>query len=81
MKHMYVDFLFTSIPLGKTIDFILDEIYVQKKLEGFCKKSVFEKILTKLCKDCIFFADGRVIGEFDTCPMREPISVVIFSIF
>ena len=38
-----VDLLFTIIPLGKTIDFILDEIYFQKKLEPFCKKSVFKK--------------------------------------
>ena len=35
-----VDSLFTSIPLGETIDFIVDEIYILKKLEPFCKKSV-----------------------------------------
>ena len=38
-----VDLLFTIIPLGETIDFILDEIYFQKKLEPFCKRSVFKK--------------------------------------
>ena len=38
-----VDLLFTIIPLGETTDFILDEIYFQKKLEAFCKKSVFKK--------------------------------------
>ena len=38
-----VDLLFTIIPLGETTDFILDEIYFQKKLEPFCKKSVFKK--------------------------------------
>ena len=37
MKNIYVDLLFTSIPLGETIDFILDEIYVQKKLESFLR--------------------------------------------
>ena len=46
-----VDSLFTSIRLGETIDFILDEVYVRKKLEPFCKKSVFKKLLNKLCKD------------------------------
>ena len=35
-----VDSLFTSIPLGETIYFIVDEIYIWKKLEPFCKKSV-----------------------------------------
>ena len=43
-----VDSVFTNIPLGERIDFILDEIYVQKKLELFCKKSVFKKLLNKL---------------------------------
>ena len=38
-----VDSLFTSIPLGQTIDFLLEETYVRKKLEPFCKKSVFKK--------------------------------------
>ena len=32
-----VDSLFTSIPLGETIDFILDKIYVRKRLDPFCK--------------------------------------------
>lgn len=39
MKKVYVDLLFTSIPLGKTIDLIIDKIY----FEGFCQKSVFKK--------------------------------------
>ena len=38
-----VDSLFTSIPLGETIDFILDEIYVRKKLEPFCYEISFQK--------------------------------------
>ena len=42
--------LFTSILLGETVDFTLDEIYVRKKFEPFCKKSVFKKLLNKLCK-------------------------------
>ena len=55
-----VDLLFTSIPLGEKIDFILDEIFIQKKLQPFCKKSVFKKLLNKLCKGCTFL-DGRLI--------------------
>ena len=76
-----VDSLFTSIPLGETIDFILDEIYVRKKLEPFCKKSVFKKLLNKLCKGCTFLADGKLIRQVDGCPMGGPISVVLSNIF
>ena len=76
-----VDSLFTSIPLGETIDFTLDEIYVQKKLEPFCKKSVFKKLLNKLCKGCTFLVDGKLIRQVDGCPMGGPISVVLSNIF
>ena len=43
-----MDSLFTSILLGEKIYLILDKIYVRKKLEPFCKKSVFKKLLNKL---------------------------------
>ena len=76
-----MDFLFTSIPLGETIDFIVDETYVQKKLEPFCKKSVFKKSLNKLCKGCTFLADGRLIRQVDEYLMGGPISVVLSNIF
>ena len=76
-----VDSLFISILLGETIDFILDEIYVRKKLEPFCKKSVFKKLLNKLCKGCTFLADGKLIRQVDGCPMGGPISVVLSNIF
>ena len=76
-----VDLLFTSIPLCETVDFILDEIYVRKKLESFCTKSVFKKLLNKLCKGCTFLADGGLIRQVDGCRMGGPISVVLSNIF
>ena len=63
-----VDLRCTNIPLGE-IDFILDEIYVRKKLELFCEKSVFKKLLNKLCKGCTFLADDRLIRQVQGCPM------------
>ena len=76
-----VDLLLTSIPLGETIDFILDKIYVRKKLDPFCKKWVFKKLLNKLYKACTFLADGRLIRQVDGCAMDGPISVVLSNIF
>ena len=75
-----MDSLFTSIPLEERIDFILDEIYVQKKLELFCKKSVFKKLLNKLWKVCIFLANGRLIRQIDGCPMGGPFPLIIFCV-
>ena len=76
-----LDSLFAGIPLGETIDFILDEIYVRKKIEPFCKEPVFKKLLNKLYKCCTFLADGRLIRHVDGCPMGGPISVVLSNIF
>ena len=73
MKNMY---LIVWI-LDETIDFILDEIYIQKKLEPFCKKSVFNNLLNELCKDCTFSVDGRLIRQNDRCPIGDWISVVL----
>ena len=68
-----VNSLFTSISLGETIDFILDEIFFRKKLEHFCKKSVFKKLLNKLGKGCTFLTDGILIRQDDECPIGGPI--------
>ena len=56
-----VDSLFTSIHLDETISFILDEIYVRKKLEPF-----FKKLLNKLCKGFTFLANGRLLIRHKT---------------
>ena len=76
-----VDSLFTSIPLSETIDFIIDEIYVWKKLEPFCKKLLFKKLLNKFCKGCIFLADAKLIRQVDRCPVGGTFSVVLSNIF
>ena len=76
-----MDSLFTSIPLGESIDFILDDIYVRKKLEHFCKKSVFKKLCNKLYKGRTFLADGRLIRQVDGYLIGGPISVVLSIIF
>ena len=73
--------LFSSIPLGETIDFIIGEIYVRKKLEPFRKKSVFKTLLNKLCKGGTFLADGRLIRQVHGCPTDDPISVALSNIF
>ena len=76
-----VDSLFTSIILVETIDFILDKMYIRKKLGPFCKKLVFKKVWNKLRKGWTFLADGRFIRQVDGCPGGGPTSVVLSYIF
>ena len=39
-----VKFLFTSIPIKKTIEYIIHKIYTDKDVEPMCKKSIFKKL-------------------------------------
>ena len=55
-------------------------LWIKKKLEPFCKKSVSRKLLNMLCKDCFFFAYGTLIRKIDGCSMRGPISAVLSNI-
>lgn len=43
--------LFTNIPLKDTIHSICEEIYIHKKVEPICKKSIFKKLLYKLTRE------------------------------
>ena len=77
-----LDSLFTCIPLSETTDFIIDIIYVWKKLEPFCKKLVFKKLLNNFCKGCTSLADAKLIRQVDGCPMGGPsFSTVLSNIF
>ena len=44
-----VQSLFINIPLKETINYITEEIYVQKKLTPICSKLIFRKLLKKTC--------------------------------
>ena len=44
-----VQSLFINIPLKETINYITEEIYVQKKLTPICSKLIIRKLLKKTC--------------------------------
>ena len=44
-----VQSLFINIPIKETINYITEEIYVQKKLTPICSKLIFRKLLKKTC--------------------------------
>ena len=64
-----VESLFTNIPFKATIDFICEEIYVHKKLEPMCNKSIFKKLLYKLTTECTFSATGKLQKQVDGVSM------------
>ena len=72
-----VESLFTNIPIKDTIDFICEEIYVHKKLEPICKKSIFKKLLYKLTTECKFSATGKLQKQVDGVSVGVTLSVIL----
>ena len=64
-----VESLFTNIPINETIDFICDEIYIHKKLQPICKRSVFKKLLLKLTTECTFSINEQLCKQIDRVSM------------
>ena len=72
-----VESLFTNIPINETIDFICDEIYIHKKLQPICKRSIFKKLLLKLTTECTFSINEQLCKQIDRVSMGGALSVVL----
>ena len=76
-----VESLFTSVPVGETIEYILKRLNTNKELKPLCKKYILKKILIKLTKELVFSANKHLIKQINGCPMGGPISVVFSDIY
>ena len=76
-----VDSLFTNIPLAETIDYILKEIYDEKKLKPIASKLVFKRLLWKITTDCTFQFNGKFYKQIEGCAMGGPLSVLLSNIY
>ena len=76
-----VESLFTNVPLHETIDYIIEEIYINKKLKPLCNKLIFKRLLTKLTTECTFTFNNKFYRQADGCAMGGPLSVIMADIF
>ena len=76
-----VESLFTNIPVSETIDYIINQIYVHKKLKPICNKLIFRRLLIKLSTECKFTFDNKFYKQIDGCTMGGPLSVTFSDIF
>lgn len=77
-----VESLFTNVPVEDTIEYILDEIYIRKKLKPICKsRLIMKRLLKRLTSDCLFSINGKLVKQIDGCSMGSPLSVDIAGIF
>ena len=73
-----VDSLFTNIPLKETIDYILEEIYVNRK--PISSKLIFKRLLYNLTIERTFQFNTKFFKQIDGCSMGGPLSVTLLDI-
>ena len=75
-----VDSLFTNFPIKETIDYILEKIYVNRKMKPICSKLIFKQLLYKLTTECTFQFNMKLFKQIDGCSMGGPLSVTLSDI-
>ena len=73
--------LFTNIPIEETINYIIEQIYVHKKLTPICSKLIFRRLLIKLATVCTFKFNSKYFKQVDGCIMGGPLSVTFSDIY
>ena len=73
--------IFTNISINETIGFICDELYIHKKLQPICKRSIFKKLLLKLTTECTFSINDQLCKQIDGVSMGDTLSVVLSHCF
>ena len=75
-----VDSLFTNIPVVETIEYIIHQIYIEKKIPPVCSKLVFKRLLLKLTTECSFKFNHHLLKQVEGCTMGGPLSVTLAKI-
>ena len=76
-----VQSLFTNVPIDDTIEYILDEIYIYKKLPKLCSQLIMKRLLLKLTTESTFIFQPNYFKQIDGCTMGGPLSVTFANIF
>ena len=58
-----VESLFKNVPVDETIEYILDEIYVRKKVKPICSRLIMKRLLKRLTSDCLFSVNERLMKK------------------
>ena len=60
-----VESLFANMSIEKTINYIIEQIYVHKKLMPICSKLIFRRLLIKLTAECTLKFNSRLFKQVD----------------
>ena len=74
------DSMFTNIPLAETIEYIIHQIYIEKKIPPICNKLIFKHLLLKLTTECSFQFNHELLKQVEVCIMGDLLSVTLAEI-
>ena len=75
-----VDSLFTNIPVKETIQYIIHQIYNEKKVSQICSKTIFRRLIYKLTTEYAFQFNQNLFKQTGGCSMGGPLSVTLANI-
>ena len=75
-----VESLFTSIPLSKTINIILDRIYNKKPLKTNIEKRTMKKFLTDCCTKNTFSFNNTIYEQIDSISIGLCLGLLLANI-
>ena len=76
-----MELLFTNVPVHETIEYIINEIYVEKKLPKLCSKLIFKRLSLKLATENTFMLNSKFCEQVDGCSMGGPLFVIFSDIY
>ena len=76
-----VESLIKNILIEDTINYIIEQIYVHKKLTPIHSKLIFRRLLIKLATECTFKFNSRFLEQVDYSTMGGPLSVTFSDIY
>ena len=76
-----VESLITNILIQETVNYIIEQFYVHKKLMPICLKLIFRRLLITFAIECTFKFNNRSLKQVDGCTMGGPLSVTFSDIY
>ena len=70
-----VETLFTNILIEKTMNYIIEQIYVHKKVTSIWSKLIFTRLMTIFVTECTFKLNSRFLKQVDGYTIRGPLPV------
>ena len=61
--------------MAETIEYIIHQIYIEKKIPPICSKLIFKRLLIKLTTECPFQFNHQLLKQVEGCTMGGPLSV------